>query len=680
VTVRGFEHLFQPIKIGPVTIRNRIYSTPHTLAYPEFAPGSPYPGSPYVPLPSERMAYYYAERARGGIGLIIMHASSVHPSSDYLFMPHLFDRRSITMLKKIADSVHEHGAKIFVQLWHGGHHATNYLTGHPPVSSSQIPDVAPSAPLQTPLVPKELEVEEIHEIQRAFAETAKICKEAGFDGIELHGTHSYLIEQFLSPFWNKRTDEYGGSLENRMRFLLETLQLIRKECGYDVALGVRMIADEMLPGGLSLEDNKVIAQKLEESGLVDFLDVDIGTYHTIPVMIAPHGIGPLHEVDYIAAIKSAVKRIPVLGCPGRLVDPYDAERLLAEGKMDMVGGARLFIADPEWPNKVKEGRLDDIIRCISCNYCIARLFTLPYVGVTCAINPVTGREKEWGTGTLKAADKVRNVIVVGGGPAGMEVARVAALRGHNVTLYEKASHLGGRLLLESKLPSKDVYAGTIRWFERQLQRLGVKVVTNHEVSAKMVLDQNPDVVVIATGASYSRTGVSGFISSPIKGWDQKHVLTPEMVINGEAKVGENILILEEENNTMAADLAVMLASKGKRVEIVTRWQFVGAGMFQTLQMAYYYPLLYKYGVVMTPNHYISEIGPDYVKLFNIFTSEEFVRKGVDTVILVTMRQSNDQLYKELKGKHPNLHRVGDCVAPRDLGWIMYEAHKLGRAI
>ncbi|MFQ5998536.1 MAG: hypothetical protein ACE5KO_04445, partial [Candidatus Bathyarchaeia archaeon] len=355
-----FKHLFTPIKIGPVTVRNRIFSV-HSTGFAE-----PIPGEPEVMLPSERHAYFYRERAKGGLGLIIAEASHVHPSSDYLFQSHLYDPRGIPMLRKSAESVHEFGGKIFMQLQHAGHHTHNHRSMLPALSSSQSPDVASHS------IPKEMEIEDIKEVQNAFAISANNAKEAGFDGFELHGTHSYLIEQFLSPFYNKRQDEYGGSTENRMRFVVELLERIRQKIGYDVALGIRMNIDEMLPGGLKIDETQILARKLEDTRLIDFLDVDVGTYHTLPFMIAPMNMPPLHQVDFISEIKKVVKKIPVLGCPGRLTDPRDAERLLSEGHMDMVGGARVHIADPEWANKAFNGRLDDIIKCIACNWCLTR--------------------------------------------------------------------------------------------------------------------------------------------------------------------------------------------------------------------------------------------------------------------------------------------------------------------
>ncbi|MFQ5762585.1 MAG: FAD-dependent oxidoreductase [Candidatus Bathyarchaeia archaeon] len=663
-----FRMLFTPIELGPVKIRNRTYSPPHSLGYAE-----PVPGEPHILLPADRHADYFAERARGGIGLLIQESSPVHPSSDYLFQICLYDKRSIPGLGKIADAVHQHGGKIFMQLWHTGHHAHNFRTMQPALSASQSPDVMAFT------IPKEMEVEDIHMVQEAFADSAAIVKAAGYDGFELHGTHSYLIEQFLSPFYNKRTDGYGGSTENRMRFVVEIFDCIRQKVGYDVALGMRMDSEEFLPGGLGLDETKEIAKKLEATGKIDYLDVDIATYHSLPIMIAPPAIGPLHIVDYIAEIKQAVNKIPILGCAGRLTNPLDAERILQEGKMDMVGSSRPWIAEPEWANKAFQGRLDDIIECTGCNACIARLFYNANAGVACSVNPVTGFEKEWGAGTLTKAARSRRILVVGGGPVGLEVARTAALRGHEVSLYEKKNELGGRLLLEGKLPGQETYLLPVKWYTNQLKKLCVNVKLGVTVTAATVESESFDAVVTATGASFTPTGISGFIPAPIKGWDQPSVVTPEQVISKEVKPGKNVLILDDESNVTAPAIAEMLADEGSTVEIVTRWNTVGVELFKNLQFGYRYPALYKKRVRMTPNTYVKEISPRAVTVFNIYTNEEAVRENVDNIVMVTAKRSDRKLCEELKGK-VHLHEVGDCVAPRSLLDIVHDAHKLGREL
>jgi len=664
-----FEALSAPLKIGPVNVRNRTYTTAHGLGYAE-----PIPGESAVMLPSEKHVYYYAERAKGGVGLIVSEAMWVHPSSDSFFLPAAYDRRVIPGLRKITDAVHSHGARIFAELSHAGHHAHNARSMLPALSSSQTADLASGT------TPKEMDLKDIKVIQEGFVLSTGNCLEAGYDGIEVHASHSYLIEQFLSPFYNKRRDSYGGSTENRLRFLLEILTAIREKYGRNFALGIRLNAEEFLPGGLSGEDMKPIARTLEDSDLLDFLDVHIGTYHQMPLHLAPMSIGPLHQVEYISEIKKAVRNIPVLGCAGRLTDPRDAERIITEGQMDMVGGARLFIADPEWSTKALEGRLEDIIECIACNYCIVRELTMENAGIGCTINPITGREKELGEGTLKRSQKRLKVAVVGAGPAGLEASRVALLRGHDVTVYEKLDEIGGHLYLEAKLPAKDVFLKTVNWYGNQLRKLGVKPTTGTMVTDDLILNGSFDAIVLATGATYSKSGASGFIPVPITGSESKHVINPEDVLDGTADIGENVLVLDEERDYMAPDLALFLAEKGKHVEIVTRWPSVGAKLFQNQQFAYTFPSLFRYEVRMTPYSYLKRISPKSVVVYNVFTNEEQVRDPIDTVVMVTGKQSNRHLYQTLDGKVPLLIEVGDCLAPRDLGAVTYEAHKLMRTL
>ncbi|MFQ5762354.1 MAG: FAD-dependent oxidoreductase [Candidatus Bathyarchaeia archaeon] len=659
-----FKYLFTPIEIGPITVRNRIYAPPMQTNY----------ASDIVGYPSETLAYYHGERAKGGTGLTIVEASLIHPKAEYfpLKMLNLYDEKNIPGLKKIADEVHKYDGRVIVELNHPGANAAPVVSRLASVSCSPIPGVANG------VTPHELEVEEIEEIVDAFGKSAKNCITAGMDGVELHGTHGYLINEFNSPLFNKRTDKYGGSLENRMRFMTEILDRIQEYAGTNFILGVRMDVDELMEGGITPEIGKQMAQRLEVAGKVNFLDIDGTTYHLLHIMIGPMYIPPANLIYTAAAIKEAVKKTPVGGV-GRINDVVLAEKLLAEGKADMIGFARQHLADPELANKARAGRLEDIRACIGCNQlCVGNLFVgLP---IACVQNPIINREKEWGAGSIKPAERKKKVVIVGGGPAGMEAARVAALRGHDVTLYEKEKELGGQVNLAAKLPGRDEFGGAARWLKTQIQKLPVKVVLGVEATVELVKKEKPDAVVIATGATPLRSGLQGLTGLPIPGANQANVATAEDIIAGRVRAGNTVVILDEDGGITPPGVAEMLAAEGRKVEVLTRWPHVGMNLFTNLHLPVVYERIMRLGVTMTPNTFIKQIDGSSVVAFNVYTGEERRIEGVDTVILVTGKESNVSLYRQLKGQVPELHIIGDCVAPRLLDSAVFDGHKIGRLL
>lgn len=660
----GFRYLFTPIDLGPVRIKNRIYSPPHYTMYVDRETG----------LPTEQALYYYAERARGGVGLLVHSVGDVHPTSEYwpvLPTLHLYDRRVIPLLKEIASRVHEHGAKIFMQIWHPGQGASS-ISGRPPLAPSPVPNSFAT--------PKVIGEEEIEEMIQAFAEAAGIVQEGGYDGIVLHATHGYLLENFLSPFFNKRNDEYGGTLENRMRFLLKVIDRVRGVIGRELALGMRLVGDELLPGGLTVEDASAIAQKLEETGQIDFLDVDVGSYHNYHIGIGSMYVAPHYNLLAAAPVKAALKRIPLLCAPGRLGHPQEAERILAEGQADMIGIARALIADPEWVRKAREGRAEDIRHCTYSNqYCLGRLFRGLPIG--CIQNPAAGREKEWGIGTLTPAPRRKRVMVVGGGPAGLEAARVAALRGHEVALYEKEGELGGQVNLASRLPGREEMGEVTGWLARQVTECGVKVHFRCEVTPELIGQVAPDALVLATGAEFTRTGFSGIVPAPIPGWEGGHVLTPEEILQGEKIPGQSVLIADEEYREVAPGLAELLARQGRKVTIVTSQLFVGKELLSTLSLPHILARLAENSVEILPSRYIERIEGSAVHLFHVHAPHLKTHlTGIDSVILVTAKETRDGLYASAKGKVKEIFAIGDCVAPRDIGAAILEGHRLAREL
>lgn len=450
--------------------------------------------------------------------------------------------------------------------------------------------------------------------------------------------------------------------------------------GRNLALGIRLVGDELLPGGIGVEEATAIARRLEASGQLDFIDIDVGSYHNYHIGIGPMYVTPHYNLMAAAPIKAALKKLPVLCAPGRLGTPQEAEQVLADGQADMIGVARALIADPEWLLKVQQGRAEDIRHCTYTNqYCLGHLFRGIPIG--CIQNPATGREKEWGIGTLTQASKKKSVMVVGGGPAGLELARVAATRGHKVSLYEKAKELGGQVNLAARLPGREEIAEVTGYLIRQMPKCGVEVHLGREVTPELIERVAPDALVIATGSQFNRTGFSGVIPEPIQGWDQPHVLTPEQVLRGEKQPGQRIVIADEEYREVAPGLAEILARQGKKVTIVTSQTSVATELFSAMAAPHILARLAESGVEVIPTHYVKRIEAGAVQLFHVLAPQLEKRlTGIDTVIMVTSKETRDSLSARMTGKVKELHTIGDCVAPRDIGAAIFEGYRLARSL
>jgi 2,4-dienoyl-CoA reductase-like NADH-dependent reductase (Old Yellow Enzyme family) len=658
--------LFEPIDIGPLEIKNRIYHSPVTLNYVDRRTG----------FPTEELAYYYAERARSGIGLIIQGAMDVSPASEYWPVPNLsmYDENIVPSLRDVVDRVHNFGAKIIVEMFHVGQASNTRRYGKPSVAPSAVPSVVAGT------TPKIMEAEDIAFAIEGFVRSTINARDAGYDGVELHGTHSYLLGQFLSPFFNQREDEYGGSVENRMRFLRETIQQCRAEVDDDFVIGLRLVGDELLPGGLTIEDTTDIARRLEDDGLLDFLDIDIGAHQNYHVTMSPMYGAPNFNVPLSAAVREAVDAIPILCAPGRLIDPGQAETVLQDGHADMVGLGRALVSDPDWVTKVREGRTDDIRHCVYCNqYTMGNLFNGLPVG--CIQNPAVGREKVFGADTLVPAETPKNVAVIGGGPAGMEAARVAALRGHRVTLYEKGDALGGQVLLAAKLPRRDEIEGVVRWLSLQMEKSGVVVKTGVEMTVDEVSASDVDTVIVATGGRYLETGFSGIMPQEIAGWDTAgSVVTPEAILSGQAETGLSIVILDTDGHVTAPGLAERLASQGAEVTLVTCLASIGPRLVEEMNFPHVYGQLLALGVTFRVNSWAAQIRQGEIDIFNMYAPTQIETLPADTVVMAAARSATDELYLGLKDRMSDVHRVGDCVAPGDIGTAVLSGHRMGRDI
>lgn len=668
----AFPHLFAPGRIGPIEVRNRIVQMAHGARLIEhlLAPGGPgFWGDAY--------AGYLEERARGGAGLLITEPVSAHQSSAYSMESHVpgFDPRVLPSYRRLTDAVHRHGARVFLQLQHWSGQNVGITSGllydkAPPLGPSAGPAVGYRAHYATC---KTLEIEEIDEIVEAFGVTTALAREGGFDGVELHAAHGYaLLHNFLSPFYNQRTDEYGGSLDNRLRFVLRVLARVRAAAAGAIAVGIRLVTEDYVEGGLSAADVQEIARRLEAAGAVDFIDPSVHGYAgppVVPTLYDPPGT----YVQPAAAIRRALSRTPVFAT-GRIVSPALAESILGEGLADFVGMTRQLLCDPETPAKALAGDLEDIRACTGCLQCRALAGPLE-----CVHNPAVGKERDWGIGTLRRAPRPRRVLVVGGGPAGMEAARVAHLRGHEVVLCEREDRLGGQINLASRLPGRDEMQELVRWPSRQLERLGVKTMLGVDVTATMVRELAPDVVILATGSVPLRDGFQGYTRAAIPGSDLPGVMTAEDVLQDRREVGARVVVYDTEAFARGPGIAEWLAARGKSVDLVTPDFHVGARFWRDM-LVRLLPRLAEAGVRTVPSSLLLRILPDAVVVRDRLTRVERTLDGVESVVLVTGNKASDALYLELKGRCDELHRIGDCQAPGLADRAVYDGHRVGRAI
>jgi thioredoxin reductase len=478
--------------------------------------------------------------------------------------------------------------------------------------------------------------------------------------------------------YNKRDDQYGGSFENRLRLTREVIAAIREQVGRDWVVGVRVTLSDFIPGGLTPGDAVQTARLLEEDGQIDYVNVSAAGYHNVHMAIQPSDVPDGYLTDLAAEVKSGVS-LPVFTIGG-IKDPELAEQLLAEGKADMVAMTRAQIADAEFANKAREGREDEIIHCIRGNQgCIGRVFKgMP---INCTVNPAAGREQRFGMGTLTPADPSESWLVVGGGPAGMKSAETLAMRGHSVTLAERESELGGQVNLILRTPGRDTFGWITTDLRNQLERLEVDVRLATEMSADDVRAFGADNVLLATGAVPSRTGFS--IINPLveelPGAELENVVHGWDVLNG-AEAGERVVVLDDDGNRASAGFAEVLLDQGKQVRVVTRHNALFPMTLYGLDLPHVYNRVMTKGIEFELNCWASSFNGSTLTIFNLYTGEESTIEGVDTLVLAIGPKANDGLYHELKGTVENLHRVGDCVAPRKLDHAIYEGYVAGREL
>ena len=648
----AFPRLFSPLALGRVTVKNRIVSTSHDAHFGVNG------------LPGDRYIRYHVEKAKGGVGLVqAFGTTSVHPTSPGgAGNVNNYDESIIPPFRALADAVHAYGALITCQLVHRGRRASSL--------ASRRPLLFPSDQLneRTGEIPHAMSPAEIRMVVDAYAAAAERTCRAGFDGVEIAMFGDMLPDAFLSPAANTRTDAYGGTFERRLRFPTEVLRAVREAIGSNPLLFVRVSGDDFLPGELSPDERLEVARRLDALKLIDVFSVTGGTVKSlqgrprhVPSSYFPHGI----YLPLAAAYKRAVS-VPVLYA-GRIVHPQEAETALADGAADLIGMTRAIIADPDMPRKAQAGRAEEIRLCVGANEgCIGRLYQgLP---IECVQNPSIGREAE--LGDLQATRSPRRVVVVGGGPGGLEAARVAAARGHTVTLFERRRELGGQVLTAARAPGRAEYIGIARWLAAQVHVQKVDVRLGVSATRDDVLALRPDVVIIATGSiprppSAANTAVT-------------KVIAAREVLDGEAPVGRHVVVLAEDPHMTGPTTADFLAGQGCQVRLISPFQTIGDAIDDTLKPIILQRLLTQ-GVECLPLYTAAELRPGMVIAQHVLTGAT-VSLECDSIVSACGGRADDELFHTLKDTGPAIHLIGDALAPRRVHDAMLEATRVARAI
>ncbi len=645
--MQQFEHLFSPIDIGTMRVKNRIVMLPLTSGYCESDETI-----------GDRFINFFAARAKGGVGLIIVPFSPVHAGSP--IEPGLYDDRFVPGARKLVDAVHAHGARIAAQL----------ITSYHVVLKDGVAEVVGPSPVlnqMTRTVARPLTVSEIQYIVKEYGQAARRAQEAGFDAVEVLVGGGYLLNRFLSPITNKRDDEYGGSLENRMRIILEAIASMRKEVGKDFPIGCRLNVEEQMEGGHTIEDSKEVARILEKAG-IQMINVYTG-WHESPVptvqAVLPKGAF-LHLAEKIRGWVG----IPVIAA-NRINDPFIADKAIAEGKSDLVGMARALLADPELPNKAREGRVDEIVPCLACSNCLTEILTTykdwgTAASTICSVNPLAGKETEYAIQPVKHAKKV---FVIGGGPGGMEAAITAALRGHKVTLYDKGNELGGKLLIASIPPFKSELRTLITSLAARVRKAGVEVKLRGDVDSATIERERPDVLIMATGSSSIVPNIPG-VTGP-------NVVLAEDVLTGTKTASGNILIVG--GGMVGCETAEFLLERGKGISQITVIEMLSrmADNVSPTYRPFFLARLKKAGIKMETNTIVQEITKEGVRV---------EQKGVpsfikgDAVVLAVGFKSNPTLDEKSKAKIPEVYAIGDCAKPRMIREAIEEGFVVGRKI
>jgi dimethylamine/trimethylamine dehydrogenase len=654
--------LFEPVRIGPKTLRNRFYQVPHCTGFGVEKPWS--------------QSRHRAIKAQGGWAAVCTEYCTISPESDETpyVSARLWDDHDLRMLAYTAEEAHAQGALAGIELSHTGAHGENSESRLPAAAPSQIAD-----DFAVGLVPRAMTKRDIRRTQQEWAEAARRSRSAGFDIVYVYGAHTYLPGQFLSPHYNRRSDEYGGSLENRARFWLETLEVVREAVGDDCAIACRIAVDRMGALGVDLDEGLEFVRLADH--LVDLWDVNVGSITEWSLDSGPSRFfAEGWQTASTGRVREATTK-PIVGV-GRLTDPDLMAEIIRSGDWDLIGAARPSIADPFLPAKIEQGRVDEIRECIGCNVCISKADSRRHLG--CTQNPTAGEEyrRGWHPEHVPPLDDPLHALVVGAGPSGMECAITLAKRGARVDLVERGAMPGGSLGWITRLPGLAEWGRLTAYRVVQIARLtNLTPITGRELDAGQISSWGADVVVLATGSSWSRDGLNGFTRAPIPGADpsQAHVLTPEQVLlEGKRPPGSRVVVYDGDGYFAACGLAELLAREGLSVDLVTGYETIAPFSAETLEDALTRRRLHEAGVRMRTATTVTSVEPSRVLLENEFG--EPGEMAADGVVLVTQRVSEDALFHQLDGGLPRVYRIGDCVAPRLLAESIFDGHRLAREI
>lgn len=633
-----FKTLFTSFRTGNLETKNRIVMPPMATHF-AYEDG----------CVNDRHIAYYLKRIRGGVGYITFeHTGILRQGRAFPNMALIDSDQHIPPFKKLVEALHQEGGKMVIQINHAGRQTSSSFTGSPIVAPSAIP-----CPVRKEM-PQALSIEEIQKIIEAFREAAQRVQSIGADGVEIHMAHGYLLNQFLSPFSNQRTDEYGGNAERRMRMAMEVLRAVRKQVGPDFTVLCRLSADEYVEGGLKLEDTKEIAKALERNG-ADALHVSAcvaaSGYLNHPPYYAEEGV-----FTHLAQGIKSVVGIPVIAV-GRIRTPALANRIIEEGKADLVSIGRGLIADPDLPLKALEKRTDEIVPCISCNRCIQ---SIRKGALQCAVNPETGREEEF---KLKKSGSPKKVWIIGGGPAGMKSAEIAARRGHQVTLYEETESLGGQFNLAAMPPHKQVLKEFVTYLIRQIEKSGVRIFRGKPFHPALLKEERPDVVILATGARP--------LLPPIHGLKDANVFTVIDALSSSNSLGKKILVVG--GGGIGAEVADFLSENGKEVTLIEMREGIALDLVGHLQH-FLNKRLGEKGVQILVNTKAVRFEKEGVWVEDSQGTRKL--EGFDSVVVSLGSISNNDLLGSLKEKVPEVHVVGDASKPREVMEAVLEGEEI----
>lgn len=652
-----FPGLFDPIEVGSLRLKNRLVFGPHGSRFMDW----------HSHTSTERQAKYLAERARGGVGLIIQGSVMVHPTGlATAGMNHAWDESCIPGYRMLTEAVHAEGARILAQVSHLGRQGDSVANQRELWAPSAVPLPHGSA------VPHAMTTADMQEMTEAYRRSARLLLEAGFDGIEVYMAHGYLLGSFLSALSNQRVDEYGGSVAARTRFPFEVATAVRSEVGSDIPMGIRISADEYAgPGGLTVEESSRIVETLLDGVQIDYVHVSQGNAISYEKLIPNMSYPRMPFVHNAGEIKRVTGRVPVMTV-ARIVTPEAAQKILDDGIADLICLVRPLIADPYWPRKAASGRRSEIRECISCNVGCRDAWgrALP---IGCLVNPMVGFEGEWPGEDVGRADVARRVLVVGGGPGGLKAAEIARKRGHDVLLVEAEDRLGGKVLLAaSAMPYRAEFANSIRDLVQETDRLGVDIELGRRISADDVHAMGADVVIVATGALSA--------TPDIPGSDMPFVFSAEDAIRHGVDGRRVVMIDSGEADWRCMTTAERLASDGHDVVLVTPVAQPGAGV-DTFSRGDLVARLADDGVDFAPHSSVTEIIDGKVRLMNHLSRRESWIDDVDAVVGAWHGIANDGLFHELsvEGSH-EVHAVGDCLAPRSAIAAIWDGFRVGVAV